>query len=183
MTSVAVPALRHPLLLAKALVALDLLSEGRVVAGIGPGSSSADYDAVGLDFAERWQRLDEAARLLRHVLRGAPMTGATRALSGAAGSALPRAVPCRRACPCGSGAGGRRPACVGWLRHGDGWLASAYNTDAGSVRRRTGPAPGRNCPSAVVTMWTWVTEDDEDARRQVDDVLAPLLGRDPDAAA
>ena len=37
-TSVAVPALRHPLLLAKALVALDLLSEGRVVAGIGPGS-------------------------------------------------------------------------------------------------------------------------------------------------
>src|SRR3982751_5842106 len=49
MTSVAVPALRHPLLLAKGLVALDVLSEGRVVAGIGPGSSSADYEAVGLD--------------------------------------------------------------------------------------------------------------------------------------
>ena len=49
-----------------------------MVAGIGPGSSNADYDAVGIDFAERWQRLDEAARLLRHVLRGAPLTGPTR---------------------------------------------------------------------------------------------------------
>ena len=39
-TTVAVPALRHPLLLAKALVALDLLSGGRVVAGIGAGSST-----------------------------------------------------------------------------------------------------------------------------------------------
>ena len=91
-TSVAVPALRHPLLLAKALVALDVLSEGRVVAGIGPGSSNADYDAVGIDFAERWQRLDEAARLLRHVLRGAA-DRSDPALPGAVGSALPRAVP------------------------------------------------------------------------------------------
>ena len=41
-----------------------------MVAGIGPGSSKADYDAVGLDFAERWQRLDEAARLLRQCCAG-----------------------------------------------------------------------------------------------------------------
>ena len=112
-TSVAVPALRHPLLLAKALVALDLLSEGRVVAGIGPGSSNADYDAVGLDFAERWQRLDEAARLLRHVLRGAPLTGPTRHYPAPPAPLSP--APFRRtACLCGSRAGAHRPACVGW---------------------------------------------------------------------
>ena len=88
------------MLLAKSLVALDLLSEGRVVAGIGPGSSNADYDAVGLDFAERWQRLDEAARLLRHVLRGAPLTGPTRHYPAPPAPLSPgRSVP--MACPSG----------------------------------------------------------------------------------
>lgn len=31
-----------------------------------------------------------------------------------------------------------------------------------------------------MTMWTYVTDDDRAARSLVDDVLAPLLGRDPD---
>src|SRR5215210_9276110 len=38
-TSVSLVALRGPVPLAKTLLALDLLSEGRVVAGVGPGSS------------------------------------------------------------------------------------------------------------------------------------------------
>jgi hypothetical protein len=29
-------------------------------------------------------------------------------------------------------------------------------------------------------MWTWITEDARDADRALRDVLAPLLGRDPD---
>jgi alkanesulfonate monooxygenase SsuD/methylene tetrahydromethanopterin reductase-like flavin-dependent oxidoreductase (luciferase family) len=31
--------------LAKALAALDVLSDGRLVAGVGPGSSDRDYNA------------------------------------------------------------------------------------------------------------------------------------------
>jgi alkanesulfonate monooxygenase SsuD/methylene tetrahydromethanopterin reductase-like flavin-dependent oxidoreductase (luciferase family) len=179
MTSVAVPALRHPLLLAKALVALDVLSEGRVVAGIGPGSSSADYDAVGLDFAERWQRLDEAARLLRHVLRDAPLTGPTRHYPAPSaplspGPFRPEGVPLWIG-SWGSPAGLRRVA-----RHGDGWLASAYNTDPTTFAAGLAQLPA-GMPSALVTMWTWITEDDGDARRRVDEVLAPLLRRDPEA--
>jgi hypothetical protein len=34
-------------------------------------------------------------------------------------------------------------------------------------------------PNALVTMWTWVTEDGAEAERVLDDVLAPLLRRDP----
>ena len=178
MTSAAVPALRHPLLLAKALVALDLLSEGRVVAGIGPGSSKTDYDAVGLDFAERWQRLDEAARLLRHVLRGAPLTGTTRHYPAPPAPLSPgpfRAdgVPVWIA-SWGSPAGLRRV-----VRHGDGWLASAYNTDPAAFAAGRAQLPDE-LPAALVTMWTWVTEDDADARRRLEEVLAPMLRRDPD---
>ena len=178
MTSVAVPALRHPLLLAKALVALDLLSEGRVVAGIGAGSSSADYDAVGVDFEERWQRLEEAARLLRHLLRGAPMTGAARHYPAPSAPLSPApfssdGVPVWIG-SWGSAAGLRRVA-----RHGDGWLASAYNTDPATFAAGRAQLPA-GLPAALVTMWTWVTEDDGDARRRVDDILAPLVRRDPD---
>src|SRR4051794_9805749 len=53
-TTIALPVLRGPVPTAKALAALDVLSDGRMVAGLGPGSSKADYDAVGIPFEERW---------------------------------------------------------------------------------------------------------------------------------
>ena len=71
-TTVALVALRGAVPLAKALVALDVLSDGRVIAGVGPGSSQGDYDAVGVSYEERWQRFDEAAAILRSLLRGGP---------------------------------------------------------------------------------------------------------------
>jgi alkanesulfonate monooxygenase SsuD/methylene tetrahydromethanopterin reductase-like flavin-dependent oxidoreductase (luciferase family) len=84
----------------------------------------------------------------------------------------------------GSKAGLRRVA-----RLGDGWFASAYNTSPedfeaarASLSEELG-ARGRDpdrFPNALVTMWTWITEDARDADRALRDVLAPLLRRDPD---
>jgi alkanesulfonate monooxygenase SsuD/methylene tetrahydromethanopterin reductase-like flavin-dependent oxidoreductase (luciferase family) len=45
--------LSGPVQLATTLTALDVLSGGRLNAGLGPGSSQADYDAVGIPFDER----------------------------------------------------------------------------------------------------------------------------------
>src|SRR5437773_1742842 len=45
-TTVSLAVLRGPVALAKTLAALDVLSEGRVIAALGPGSSKADYDAI-----------------------------------------------------------------------------------------------------------------------------------------
>src|SRR5215213_7959032 len=64
-TTVSLVSLRGPVQLAKTLAALDLLSNGRVVAGVGPGSSERDYHAVGVPFEERWPRFDEAVAALR----------------------------------------------------------------------------------------------------------------------
>src|SRR5688572_24219997 len=44
MTTVALPVMRGPAALAKTLAAVDLLSGGRLIAGLGPGSSAKDYD-------------------------------------------------------------------------------------------------------------------------------------------
>jgi alkanesulfonate monooxygenase SsuD/methylene tetrahydromethanopterin reductase-like flavin-dependent oxidoreductase (luciferase family) len=185
-TTVALVALRGPVPLAKTLAALDLLSEGRVMAGVGPGSSARDYDAIGVSYEQRWERFDEATTVLRSLLRGEPppQPGGHYALPDA-----PLAPAPRRSIPIwvaswGSPAGLRRVA-----RLGDGWLASAYNTTPGEFRAareslsRALRARGRDpsaFPNALVTMWTWITADARDARRVLRDVLAPLLRRDPE---
>src|SRR3954469_2463805 len=69
-TTVALPVVRGPVALAKALAALDVLSGGRLIAGLGPGSSARDYAAAGVAFEERWKRFDQALGVLRALLRG-----------------------------------------------------------------------------------------------------------------
>src|SRR5215217_5428814 len=72
-TTVALVALRGPVPLAKTLAALDVLSGGRVIAGLGPGSSKRDYDAVGVPFGDRWKRFEQAVTTLRELLPGIPL--------------------------------------------------------------------------------------------------------------
>ncbi len=52
-TTIALAVLRGPVPLAKTLAAIDLLSGGRLIAGVGPGSSTRDYEAIGTPFEER----------------------------------------------------------------------------------------------------------------------------------
>lgn len=77
MTTVAPPVIRHPVVLAKALGSLDLLSGGRVIAALGPGSSARDYQAVGIPFEDRWPRFEEAVQAMCTLWRldGAPFEG------------------------------------------------------------------------------------------------------------
>jgi alkanesulfonate monooxygenase SsuD/methylene tetrahydromethanopterin reductase-like flavin-dependent oxidoreductase (luciferase family) len=186
-TALSLPTLRGPVPLAKALAALDLLSGGRVIAGLGPGSSAADHAAVGVPFEERWQRLDEAVPLLRALLTGGPLPapGAFYPVPPVPLLPAPRSpggVPLWIG-SWGSAAGLRRVA-----RLGDGWLASAYNTDpeqfAGHLRLLGAElgAQGRSgsaFPHALVTMWTWVTPSAAAAERVIAEVVAPVVGRDP----
>lgn len=187
-TTISLAALRGPVPLAKALAALDVLSGGRLVAGVGPGSSQRDYDAVGMPFHDRWKRFDEAVRILRALLRQERPPPGTRYFT-APDLALAPAPRQEGGVPLwigswGSAAGLRRVA-----RLGDGWLASAYNTTpeqfvsanallAGELHRQ-----GRHAekfPNALVTMWTWVTESRIERERVLADVLAPLLNRNVD---
>ena len=163
-TTIALPVLRGPVATAKALAALDVLTDGRVVAGLGPGSSQADYDAVGVPFDERWKRFDEAVTTLRELLGdGSPLAPRPRQAGG-----IPLWIG-----SWGSAAGLRRVA-----RLADGWLASAYNTTPERFAAARERLP-EGFPSALATMWTWVTEDRAEADRMLDG-LASRLRRAPD---
>jgi probable F420-dependent oxidoreductase len=184
-TTVALPVVRGPVALAKSLAAIDLLSGGRLVVGVGPGSSAKDYAAVGIPFEERWKRLDEAVQALRSLWlgEGPPFRGEYYSTDDV--KLEPR--PAQRPGPpifigsWGSRAGLRRVA-----RLGDGWLASAYNTtpEAFAAARRTlaedlqaeGKDPDR-FPNAIATMFIHVTEDRATSERIVRDMLSPALSR------
>jgi alkanesulfonate monooxygenase SsuD/methylene tetrahydromethanopterin reductase-like flavin-dependent oxidoreductase (luciferase family) len=152
-TTVALVVIRGAVASARTLAAIDTLSGGRLIAGVGPGSSPRDYDAVGIPFDERWPRFEAALVKLRDELSGVPIWVASW----------------------GSKAGLARVA-----RHGDGWLASAYNTTPERFAGARASLPA-GFPNALATMWTWVTGDRAQRDRVLSDVLAPLLNRDPEA--
>jgi probable F420-dependent oxidoreductase len=64
-SSVYIPAYRHPLLTAKAFATLDHLSGGRVVLGVGAGHLEGEFAALDAGYADRGGRTDEAIDALR----------------------------------------------------------------------------------------------------------------------
>ena len=67
-----IPPLRHPLLLAKELATLDLLSEGRLVVQPTVSWHRDEYEALGVPYRERGERLDEHLAAWRSVWAMSP---------------------------------------------------------------------------------------------------------------
>jgi probable F420-dependent oxidoreductase len=74
-TGVLVVPYRHPVLTAKMLATVDVLSGGRLDVGIGSGWSKTEYRALGAGelFAERGAAMDEALDVLLACWRGGPI--------------------------------------------------------------------------------------------------------------
>lgn len=74
-TAVLMPAYRHPVHAAASIASLDLLSEGRLIVGVGagfPGFSERELEMVGVPFRTRFTRLDETVQLWRELWNGQP---------------------------------------------------------------------------------------------------------------
>ncbi len=69
-----IPPLRHPLVVAKDLATLDLLSEGRLVVQPTVSWHRSEYDALGVPWATRGERLDEHLAAWREMWRSSPAT-------------------------------------------------------------------------------------------------------------
>lgn len=178
-TTVANPVVRGPAALAKILGGLDVISGGRVVAGLGPGSSERDYASVGIAFDERWPRFEESVRAIRALLRGESFSGGYYEVTGPL-----EPLPARPGgLPLWIGSWGSEVGLRRATRLGDGWLASAYNTTperfaAGWARvQRSLQDTGRD-PSGfgngLATMWFHI---DRRAGNVLEGVLAPVVHR------
>jgi probable F420-dependent oxidoreductase len=58
---------RNPLLTAKSVLSLDVLSRGRVILGVASGYLKPEFAALGVDFDERNELTDEAIDVMRRV--------------------------------------------------------------------------------------------------------------------
>lgn len=80
-TGILIAPLRAPLLLAKTLATLDVLSGGRVDLGVGTGWQREEYEASGQTFAGRGERLMDTLRACRRLWRDAPASFSSATVS------------------------------------------------------------------------------------------------------
>jgi alkanesulfonate monooxygenase SsuD/methylene tetrahydromethanopterin reductase-like flavin-dependent oxidoreductase (luciferase family) len=184
-TTVSLPIVRGPVPLAKSLSAIDRLSGGRLIACVGPGSSARDYQAVGIPFEERWKRLDEAIQALRALWdrEGAVFKGSFYDTEGIRLEPFPMQ---KSGPPIWVGSWGSRAGLQRVARLADGWLASGYNTTPELFTRAwqqlqeflvmAGRDPS-SFPNAIATMWLYITDDEKEAERMLQEVLAPAINR------
>ena len=115
--------LRNPVELAHRILTAHLVCNGRLLLGVGAGSTPTDFDALGLDFAGRMQALQAALPLMRRLWRGEKV-----------GAAQLTPWP---------GALGGPPVLIGswggkhWIPRAaqeyDGWIASAAKTSLATL--------------------------------------------------
>jgi alkanesulfonate monooxygenase SsuD/methylene tetrahydromethanopterin reductase-like flavin-dependent oxidoreductase (luciferase family) len=64
-TQIMIAPLYHPVMLAEELATLDVVTEGRLIAGLGLGYRAEEFDYLGIPFKERAGRMNETLELLR----------------------------------------------------------------------------------------------------------------------
>jgi alkanesulfonate monooxygenase SsuD/methylene tetrahydromethanopterin reductase-like flavin-dependent oxidoreductase (luciferase family) len=188
-TSILNIVVRNPIVCAKALAAIDILSSGRLFAGVGPGSHPRDYDACGIDFSERWPRFSEALEILVRLLssddssRPFDYKGKYYTLK----DMLLTPKPVQKPHPpiyvgsWGSDVGLKRVA-----KYSNGWMASAYNTSPAKFKdkwnfllayRKSLGKEEEPFDNSVMSMFGYINDDKDKVREVVKEILSPALRR------
>jgi probable F420-dependent oxidoreductase len=132
-TTVSQIALRDPVLMARELATLDILSGGRMIVGAGAGWVEAEFEATGVEFASRGRRLTEFVQVMRRLWTE-PENGWDGKFFKIPGVALvkphtPGGPPLYLGA--GSPAGIRRVA-----KYGDGFIAVTLAAEAATFMRK-----------------------------------------------
>lgn len=133
--------LRRPVELAHRILTAHLVCQGRLLLGVGAGSTQTDFDAIGLDYTTRMRQFEEALPIMRRLWKGEQVGTADLTPWPAALGGPPVLI--------GSWAGQR------WIPRAaqefDGWIASAAKTSFATLAegiRRYREAGGKR---AIVT--------------------------------
>jgi alkanesulfonate monooxygenase SsuD/methylene tetrahydromethanopterin reductase-like flavin-dependent oxidoreductase (luciferase family) len=131
-TSVVAVARRRPQLVIQAATTLDLVSDGRLVLGLGAGEDEPDFEAFGEshDRSERIARMDEGIAIIDAGLRGERLAHEGRYLTARGVICEPR--PFQRPRP-PIWFGALRPAGLRRAAAWDGWIAVALDEAGGSA--------------------------------------------------
>ena len=164
-TTVVVPQLHNPVMLAKQLSTGDMLSGGRLTVGIGVGGRREDYHAVGADPATQTMRaLADSVAVMKHIWAGEKVTesvvpvgplpvqaGGPELLIGTMGPKTVRSA-------------------ASWA---DGLAGTTLDLDVDKqnelfdVARQSWARAGKCKPHLATSFWFAIGDDAQDARAQV----------------
>ena len=168
-TSVLILPPRGVLVTAKQFAALDILTGGRVIAGVGTGSMYREYQMVGMPSDEMGPRFEEAVNAMRAYLtpNAPPLKGRFYDTTGVSLEPKPVQQP---TVPIWIGSWGRPAGLRRVARLADGWLSSAgpghqtpeqYEKDVALLNTylREEGKDAATFPNAVSTMALFVSDD------------------------
>lgn len=177
---------RHPSLLARMAAAVDRVSGGRLVCGIGAGWNEGEHRAFGIPFPPtraRLEMLDEQARILRLLWTGEPVSfeGTHYRLDNA--RCLP--APAQRRLPLLIGGSGEKRTLRTVAAHADEWNGYGMSLDEHrhkvEVLREHCKELGRDFDS-ITRSWMCAfvmgrdADEIEQRARGIQRVLSPLSG-------
>jgi probable F420-dependent oxidoreductase len=181
----------HPVTLAKRLATIDVLSKGRMrLLTIGLGSLRGEADAMGVDFATRGRRADEAIDVMRLLwagdATGVSFTGDFYAFSNLVSFPKPHNA---RALPIHVG-GSTRAAARRAGQRGDGYfpggrIGRQERATQLELMRKTARDSGRDADALECTRWGSIDMSDDDvealAAAGTTRVVVSATGIDPQA--
>ncbi len=126
-TEVLVLPQRQPVLVAKQISTIDLMSQGRVRLGVGVGWKESEYDALEEDFTNRGRRMDEAIALMRSYWSDEQIDFDGEYYSSTAMAMEPK--PAQPGGPQIWIGGGSKAALRRAGQLGDGWMGSALSSE------------------------------------------------------
>ena len=184
-TNVIAATFRHPALLAKMAGALQELSGGRVLLGIGAGNQINEHTAFGLDFPRRIGRFKEYLPIMCGLLNGETVTFEGRYFAVHEAS-LRTVVP---RVPVWLAAGGPQMFAL-TARYASGWNMAGGGTDPAAIKERYDGfaaacrAAGRNAKDFDVCKMTFMgIAPDAAAAKSMREELARKSNLTPEALA
>lgn len=126
-TGITLVAQRNPVVLAKELASLDVLSKGRLIFGIGAGYLEPEFRALGIPFEERGPRTDEHIAAMQALWTQAKPAFKGRFTNFSGIDAQPR--PVQAGGPPIVVGGASDSALARAVRIGQGWYGFAMNVD------------------------------------------------------
>ena len=119
---------RNPVVLAKELASVDVLSGGRLIFGLGAGYLEPEFEAIGASFSDRGERTNEYIEAILALWTQDAPRFQGRFVSFGGIDARPR--PVQQPHPPIVVGGTSPPALRRALRHGNGWYGFALDLEA-----------------------------------------------------
>lgn len=168
-TAVILLPLYHPVHIAEETAVLDLISNGRIILGVGLGYQEQDFSAFGVDRKQRVSRFEEGIQIVRGALAQNGFSFAGKRFQVSNLSLSPK--PVQQPLPIWIGARASTPAAIERAgRLGDGWITNplpGFEMIAEGARqyRRAAAEHGRSSP-VVLLREAWVSESQDAAREE-----------------